>query len=280
MAILKAQTVKWSARLKVEAQEASIAGIVTDGSYQVESIGAKTIKIIGVATPTINVYVPGAGLTYEKLTDNETELDIDQMHDFAFEVNEVDELQSTPDFAPVALIKAGRALALTADKFVFGIKTYADADIPAGNKQGTLAVPLVVTVTNVEELLDNMAVALRENHVMDTVVCAVTPRFMSLIRRAKIGSVTDNSSAWDDRTVAKYASMMIVESTELATDPTADGIQILAFSGRALPMAITTQKVESLMNPDDFGELVRGLFVFGDAVLYPKEVAVLSVKFS
>ena len=277
MAITKAQAVNWSMKMKVEAQEASIGLQLADTSYQVDSIGAKTIKIIGVSTPTINTYVPGAGLTYEKLTDNETDLNIDQMHDFAIEVNEVEELQSTPDYAPVALNKAAKELALTADKYLFGINTYGDANIPADNKQGTLAVPLVASTSNVEELLDNMAVALRENHVTDGVTVVVNPKFMSLIRRAKLGTVTDNSEVWNNRTVAKYAGMTIVESTEVAKDPTADGYQILAFSDRALPVAATTQKVESLMNPNDFGELYRGLYVFGSTVLFPEEVAVLSV---
>lgn len=276
MSITKAQTTKWSARVKVEAQEMSIAAQVADTSYQVESVGAKTIKIIGVATPTINDYVPGAGLTYEALTDNETDLNIDQMHDFAFAVNDVEEAQSTPDYAPVALMKAAKALALKADAYVFGSNTYANANIPAGNKFGTLAAPIAITISNVEEYLDNLAVALRENHVSEGITCVVNPKFMSLIRRAKLGTVTDNSADWDNRTVSKYAGMTIVESTEVVKDPTADGYQILAFSNRAIPMAATLQKMESLKNPDDFGDLTRGLFVFGSTVLYPEEVAVLS----
>ena len=70
--------------------------------------------------------------------------------------------------------------------------------------------------------------------------------------------------------------MTIVESTEIVKDATADGYQILAFSARAIPMAATLQKMESMKNPNDFGDLTRGLYVFGSTVLYPEEVSVLS----
>ena len=278
MAITKSQTINWSAKVRVEAQDASIIGTVADKSYQVDSVGAKSIKVIGVADPTINVYVPGAGLTYEALTDNEIDLALDQMHDFAFEVNEVEMAQSKPDYVPAAVTKAGIALGLKADSYFLGSNTYANASIPAGSKLGTLAVPIALTTSNIEEYLDALGVALSENSV-GAGYCVLPPKAMSLIRRAGISVVTDNSALWAGRTVSSYAGLTLIQSNQVVVDGTADGYQILAFSPRAVAFASTIQKVETLMNPDDFGQLVRGLFVFGSEVIYPKEVAVLSATF-
>jgi hypothetical protein len=276
MAITKSQTTRWAAKVKVEAMENSIAATVADLSYQTEAVGADTIKIVGVADPTINVYVPGAGLTYEKLTDNETDLSLNQMHDFAFEVNEVEVAQSTPDFVPAAVEKAGKLLALKADTYIFGSNTYGNASIPAGNKFGSIGSSIALTTDNIEEYLDKMATALSENNVGGA-YCILPPKAMSLIRRAGFASVTDNAAMWAGRTVSSYAGLTLIQSNQVAKAGTgSDEYQILAFSPRAIPMAATTQKVESLKNPDDFGDLVRGLYVFGSVVLFPSEVSVLS----
>lgn len=277
MAITVSQTTKWSSIVRVEALENSIGPQISNKSWQQESEGAKTVKIIGVADPTINTYVPGAGLTYEKITDNEIDLDLDQYRDFALEVNELEVAQSTPDYVPASVEKAGKLLAVEADKYMFGSNTYGNSDIPADNKFGSIGSSIALTTTNIEEYIDKMATALREQHVTDGGYCVIPPSVMSLIRRAGFATVTDNSAMWEGRTVARYAGLDLVESTELTqAGAGSNEYQILAFSTRAIAYAATLQKVESLMNPDDFGSLIRGLYAFGTEVVYPLEVSVLS----
>jgi hypothetical protein len=278
MAITKSQTTRWSANVKVEAQEQSIAASVANLAWQAEAVGAKTIKIIGVGTPTIATYVPGDGLTYEALTDNEVDLNLSVFKEFSFSVNELEQAQSTPDYVPAALTKAGRALALEADKDLF--LNYTNASIPAGNKIGSVGSSVSIVEANVLRTVATMAQKLRENHVpRDEAWLVVPPWFMTKLQQAAQSVLQENTEVFEFGVVYKYAGLNIVESTELAAVGTdSDEYQIMAFSQRAIAHAATIQKIESLMNPEDFGELVRGLYAFGSEVVYPAEVVVLSAE--
>lgn len=274
MAITKSQTTRWSANVRVEAQEQSIAASVANLAWQTDAVGAKTVKIIGVATPTIATYTPGSGLTYEALTDNEIDLDLDVYKEFSFSVNELEVLQSTPDYVPAAITKAGKALALEADKDLF--LNYDNSDIPAGNKIGSVGSSVDILEANVLRYVSQMAQKLRENHVpRGEAWLVVPPWFMTKLQIAAQSVLTENSQVFEFGVVFKYAGLNIVESTELAAVGTgSDEYQVMAFSQRAIAHAATVQKIESLMNPDDFGELVRGLYAFGSAVIFPNEVVV------
>jgi len=280
MAISYSETVKYAARVKVEAQENSIIATVANMEYQVESAGAKTVKIIGVSTPTIAPYTPGGTLTYEDLTDNETDLNLDQMNEFSFRVNEVEKMQSAPDYVPPAIVKSGRALGRTADAYFLGSDVYGNADIPAENKIGSIGSSEEILEVNVLRYTSTAARKLREQHVQrDQAWMVVPPWYMQKIAEAAGQRLQDNMQVFEFGTVFKYAGLNIVESTEVVAAGTGDDeYQILAFSQRAIPFAATVQKVESLMNPTDFGELVRGLYVFGATVLYPDEVVVMSAE--
>jgi hypothetical protein len=276
MAITNAQTKRWAQALKIEAAEASILPSIANKSWQVDAVGASSIDIIGIERPAITPYVKGVDLTYPELTDNKVTILIDQYRKFQFRVNTIDLAQTGINYVPESIAMAGQDLGLEADIYGFGSTTYADEAIPADNKFGTLAVPVAITSANVLTYLGKLATALRNNHVMTGGYVEVNPGFMNLIREASLSLVTDNAGLFASRSVARYAGLTIVETTEVAKDATADGYQIMAFSPRAIAYVSNVQEIETLMNPVDFGQVVRGLYAFGTKVVFPKEVAVLS----
>lgn len=276
MAITNAQRKLWSSSLKVEAVEASVLPFISNTAYQMDAIGASTIDVIGIATPSITPYVKGVDLTYPELVDNKVTINIDQANKFNFRVNTIDQAQSGVNYVDPTIVASGKALGLSADKYGFGSTTYDHAGIPASSKLGTLAAPIALTVSNIEEYLDGLATQLRVNHVMGGGYCVLPATVMSLIRRAGITTLTQNADLFANRMVGQYAGLQLIESQEVAVDDTADGIQVLAFSPRALAYVYNVQEMESLMNPVDFGEVVRGLYVFGTEVIFPTELAVLS----
>jgi len=277
MAISNFLADKWSARVENVAIERSVAGIVTSSAYQVEADGAKSVKINFVGDITIGDYTPGSDITVQELDDSQKSLDLDQSKYFAFYADRQDMAQSQADFMAAASDKAGLNIALEADKYVFGANTYGDADIPADNKFGSIGASVALTTSNIEEYISKMATALRENHVVDGGFVVIPPKAMDLIRRAGVGSVTENADLWGGRTVGRYAGLDIVESTEVAkAGAGSDEYQILAFSNRAIPMAVTLQEMSVVETEKRFGYTVKGLYVFGSKVIFPAEVSVLS----
>lgn len=277
MAITNSITTKWAAAAKVELQENSIGMMITDGQWSVESEGAKTISIIGVTTPTISDYVPGTTeLSYEAITDNKIDIDLDVYKSFSFKYDEVEVAQSTPDYVPAAMTQAGGALALEADSKVLGL--YGATAIPAANKIGAIAASIDIKEANILRYIGSVAGKLRAQHVARGTGFMVVPVwFMDKFVQAAGSKLTDNAQVFDSGVVYKYAGLNIIESTEVYEMGTGDDeAQIMAFSPRAIGMGVTVSKVETLKNPNAFGELVRGLFAFGADVVYGTEVVVLS----
>lgn len=279
MAITKSQTTVWAARVKVAAREASMALTLANKEYQVNAVGAKTIKVIGVNTPTISTYDPATGIaSYEKLTDTEVDIIIDQYKMFNYQIQDLDLAQSAPDFTPAGLIQAGDALGLQADGYFFGSTIYADSGIPAANKIGAIGSSIALTATNIQQQLGKLATALRRQHVArGNMWCALPPEAFSLLNEASWATLTDNKTEWSTGLIYEYAGMKIVESTEVTAAGVGDDeYQIMAFSPRAIALVANINKMEQMRNPDDFGDLVRGLYVYGAKVLYPDELAILS----
>lgn len=279
MAISNFKANKWSAKVETEAIERSIAAQITSNNYQSEANGANQLMINLVGDINIGDYTSSTDMTIQTLSDSQKILALSQQKYFAFGVDDTDKAKSQADFEKSAMEKAGKKIALTADTYVLGSNTYADTSIPTGNKVGSIGSSVTLTTTNIEENLSKLGTILRENDVDDTVYVTVPPAVMDLIRRAKIGSVTDNMEAFDNRTVAKYGGMIIVESNQVAKAGTgSDEYQVIANSGRAIPMGILINKVEKVGREKQFGSIIKGLYVFGAKVLFPKEVAVLSCE--
>jgi len=277
MAISKFLSDKWSTLVENVAIETSIAGIVTSNAYQMEANGSKSVKINFVGDITIGDYTPDTDITVQVLSDTQKTLQLNQNKYFAFSVDRLNMAKAQGDFMTAASEKAGKTIALEADKYVFGVSTYGDVSIPAGNKFGAIAASIALTTGNIEEYLSKMATALRKNHVVDGGYVVLPPEAMDLIRRAGVGSVTDNSDIWGGRTVGKYAGLDIVESTELTEAGTGtDEFQILAFSKRAIPMAVALEEMSAVEAEKRFGWTVKGLYSFGSKVIFPAEVSVLS----
>lgn len=278
MSISKSQKTVWAAKIKVEAMEASQALTLSNGEYQASAVGAETIKIIGVNAPVITDYVKGTGIpSYDDLTDTEIDLNLTIAKKFNYKIQDIDVAKSV-DYVPAGLIQAAHALGLEADTAFFGV--YSDAGIPAGNKVGSVGSSVALTAANIQQQLGKLATILRRQHVArGNMWCALPPEAFGLLNEASWATLTDNKTEWSSGLIYEYAGMKIVESTEVAAVGTGDDeYQIMAFSPRAIALAANVNKIESMMNPSDFGEIVRGLYNFGVKVIYGKEVAVLSAQ--
>ena len=269
---------KYSALVELAAQETSIADRVTGGQYQVDAQGAFAIKTARVGDVNIINYTNDTDLSaLQSLTDEAVTINLNQKKAFNFSVDDVDQAQSAGDFSPAAMTQAARGLALEADKYAFGL--FGDTAIPAANKIGTLAVPISVTEANVDTNIYSMKEALDAQNAGPNRWLIVPSWFMTKLALSglatQLGEVVKNE-LFTEGEVIRYAGFNIVQSNSLTVDDTADGYQIMAFTDRALPLVANVQKVETLRNPNRFGEIVRGLYVFGAKIVFPKEVAVLS----
>lgn len=265
MAITNFQTERWSAVVELAAQEQSIAGQVASDLYQADAAGAKVINATSINTPTIGTYDANTGITYGDLTDSNTPINLDQYRYFSFKVEDIDQAQSQADITNPAITEAGRALALTADAYMFGLHGSFNGQIDDG-----AGAALSVTSADVEEVILNAKEELDGNNAGPDRVLVVSPWFHNKMVLAGIASLSDNVDLYRSGRVGQFGGFEVFMSNQLAS-PQADEHHVLAFTRRAMPYAALVQRVESLRLESQFADAVRGLYVFGGAVKWAGE---------
>ena len=279
MAISNFLSTKWSSLVELAAQETSIAARITGGQYQADATGTTAVKAAVVGDINIIDYTNDTDLSaLQKLSDEAITITMNQKKAFNFTVDDVDNAQSAADFSPAAMTQAAKGLALAADAYVLGL--YGDAAIPAGNKLGSVGSSVAITSANVDEYIYSMKEILDENNAGPNRWLVVPSWFMSKLALAGLGkdlAEMTMDGIWKTGEIVSYAGFNIVQSNQISAVGTgSDEYQIMAFTDRAIPMCTNVNKIEALRNPSRFGDIVRGLFVFGADVAFGKEVAVLS----
>ena len=277
MADFKAE--KWSSLVELAAQETSIAARITGNQYQADATGTSAINTSRVGDISIADYTANTDLsTAQVLAEVANVISLNQKKAFNFAVDDVISSQAAADFEPAAMTQAAKGLALEADKYVLGL--YSNASIPAANKIGSVGSSVAITDINIDAKIYEMKEILDVNDAGPERYLVVPSWFMNTLALNGLGTQLGEmkkDGIWEEGEVVRYAGFNIVQSNQVkAVGTGSDEYQIMAFTGRAIPMAATISKIETLRNPKQFGDIIRGLYVFGANVVFPKEVAVLS----
>lgn len=257
----------------------------TDYEGEIKNKG-DTVEIRTTPSITINDYVVGGGLTYEKPTSDKVELHIDKAKYFAFEVNDVDAYQADIQLMDDWSDDAGQQMKIAIDKVILGA-VYADvAAENAGNTAGVESssydmgatnTPLAITKANILDYIVDAGSVLDEQNVPDTDRWIVLPTWMNgMLKKSDLRDASimgDNTSVFRNGKVGTLDRFTVYMSNNMSkvTDPTTtnQATNIIFGHKKALTFASQMTSMENLPNPSDFGQLVRGLNVFGFEVIDP-----------
>lgn len=257
----------------------------TDYEGEIRNQG-DTVMIRTVPSITINDYVIGGGLSYEKPTSDKVELHIDRGKYFAFEVNDVDAYQSDLKLMDDWSDDAGQQMKIEIDRVILS-EVYADA--AAENAGATAGVdsssydlgesgaPLSITKANILDVIVDCGSVLDEQNVPDTNRWIVIPTWANgMLKKSDLKDASimgDDTSVFRNGKVGTLDRFTVYQSNNMSkvTDPTTTDVvtNIIFGHKKAITFASQMTKMEDLPNPDDFGQLVRGLNVFGFEVIDP-----------
>jgi hypothetical protein len=288
----------WSGKLVEKFYTATVFGAIANTDYEGE-VSDFGDQVIIRTTPTITItnYTIGLGLTYEVPSSASTSLDLNKGKYFAFAVDDVDGFQADIDLMDDWSEDASEQLKIAVDSDVLtNIPAGVDA-ANTGNSAGAISgdIALGATGTNGSNavLLDKTSIV---DHIIDygTVLdeqnVPETGRWMVLpawaIGRIKKSDLKDASLAGDSVSIARNGLVGMVDrfyiylSNNIAgiTEGTATLYRPIAGHMAGLTFAAQMVKMETLPNPDTFGQLVRGLNVYGYKVLEGKYLASGYVK--
>lgn len=284
----------WSGKLLVKFYEATVLSEITNTDYEGEIKGHGD-KVIIRTIPSISIkdYVKGQKLTYETPESPAVELLIDKGKYWAFVVDRVDKVQSDIALLDKWAGDASEQLKIAIDKDVLG-NIY--DDVHAANKGataglksasfnlGTTGAPVALTPTNILDTIVDCGTVLDEQTVPEDGRFMVLPPWaVGMLKKSDIkdASLTgDNTSVLRNGRVGMIDRFTIYTSNLLAT--TTDGAYTVynIIFGHKLATTFANQitETETLKSAEVFGDLVRGLSVYGYKVLKPEALGWLYAR--
>lgn len=301
----------WSAKLNAKFYKASVYGEIANTDFQGE-ISSMGDKVVINTAPSITVlpYSAGTNLTYQAPTPDVQELLIDKGFYFAFHVNDVLAYQAKPDLMDMFSADAAEQMRVKIDSTVlyntFSQAAAANKGATAGVNSGaynlgTDAAPITLTASNVVQKVLELASVLDEQNVPETdrwlVIDPATRALLfqsdlakayatgdstSPVRNGKIGTidrftvyVSNNLPKGAAGTDTPWVSGDGSEDSITTTGTVAKRRAIIAGHKSAITFASQITKMETVRNPNDFGDYIRSLNVFGYKVVKPEAMALL-----
>lgn len=255
---------------KIQNALETLTGLRTHCDYEFEKELVKAgnkLKITGSVAPTIGTYVPGTDIDIENVEGNDQELVIDQFKYFARYFDNVDKAQSIPGVLENDSKECARYLHEEGDKYVASILK-AGVDNETIAKSATAITP---NKTNVVGAVEDGLVALYEKNVKptDELYGEFSPKFYSALRQSLTEVLTNNVELAKKGAVGKYNNVMVCIENLL---PTAEGVKYnFIRTSKAVAFAGQIDQVKAVEKEKGFGDIVKGLYVYGAKVVRPEQ---------
>lgn len=270
----------WAKKLLERFYDATVLAAISQTDYEgeIRNMGDKVV-INKIPDLTINNYRMGDTLTYERPPADTLELLIDQGKYWAFALDDVADVQAMIKMTGPWAENASEQLKIVVDTetlaFLVG---KADADNrgdDAGrisdNDLGIAATPVALDKTNVIDYIVDHGTVLDESNCPESGRKLVIPTWMAgLIKKSDL---KDASITGDSVSVMRNGRLGMVDRFELYTSNllpmTGANHYVFAMHPKALTFATQLTKTETLRAESTFGDLMRGLMVYGRQVVQP-----------
>lgn len=281
----------FSKRMLERFYDASIAPMISNTDYEgeIRNMGDKVI-VNRVPAITISDYEIGDLLTYERPATETTELLINQGHSWSFQLDDVQDAQQLTNMLPLWADDASERMKIRVDTnilaFLLGKALAANRGATAGRisadiNLGTGAAPLQVGNgagdVNPIDLIVDLGTVLDEQNIPESNRKLIVPAwFAGMIKKSEL---KDASLAGDGTSIVRNGRIGIIDRFELYVSnllpsPTAPANKaIFAIHPKAMTFAAQLSKTEKLRAESTFGDLMRGLMVYGRQVMLPEAVA-------
>lgn len=296
----------WSAKMNAKFYAASVYASIMNTDWQGDISGLGDKVIINTAPDiTISNYTVGQNLVYQSPTPSTVELNIDRGKVFAFAVSDVLAYQAKPDLMDTFSNDAAEQMKVNIDRdclrdvlvdFLGMASGAANRGATAGARSaafnlGTDNVPIALTGANVLQKILELASVLDEQNIPESdrwlVIDPLTRTLLMQSNLAQAQFMGDATSPVRNGMIGRIDRFTVYVSNQLpralAGQNFTGGAQAGAAARRAIIaghrsaacFASQMTKTETLRNPNDFGDLVRGLQVYGHKVVRAEAFAVL-----
>lgn len=272
----------WSRKLLERFYDATCLSAITNTDYEgeIKQFG-DTIIVNKIPDITIHDYAMGDTLQIERPDADVDTMLIDQGKYWNFILDDVADAQSMLDMMPKWTENASERLKIVVDTNVLGYKVgkaaatnrgAAAGRISANVNLGVSAAPVELTKANVLDYIVDIGQVMDEANVPEGRRKLVIPSWMAAL--IKKSDLKDASVTGDSQSVMRNGRLGMIDRFELYTSnllpKTGANHYVFAMDPRATSFAAQLTKSESMRAESTFGELVRGLMVFGRKTFHPE----------
>lgn len=272
----------WSARILSALKKSLVYGgpAVVNRDYEGDIVVAgDTVHITSFVDPTIRDYTPETNITVDSISDATLALVVDQMKYFAFDVDDVSRRQAIAGWVEEATSRGAYKLLDTVDQFLANLMF--NAVNGTANDLGPITAT-VSTNTGYGAVLVALRTALNRANVPSQGRFAILPpevsaaflqdnRFLSAAQSGDQGN-----DALNNGHIGRALGFDLYESNNVPTE-TVGVYDVIAGHPMATTYAEQILETTAQQRELRFGDLVKGLHVYGAKVTRPDCLALASV---
>jgi len=287
----------WSGKLIENFYDATVLAAISNTDYEGEIKGqGDTVNIRTTPNITIRDYVKGQNLVVENPDKPKLQLLIDKGEYFACVEDDIDRVQSDINLMDQWSKDASEQMKVKIDQRVL---TDLLPDISALNRGaaagrisqafnlGTSAAPLTVSkdgaggTTPVTDLIVDMGTVLDENNCPESGRFLVIPaRMAGLIKKSEL---KDASLSGDSQSVMRNGRLGMIDRFTIYVshnlNVSSGKFSIIAGTKMGFTFASQMTEMENIRSESTFGDIIRGLQVYGYKVVKPEALSSAVVQF-
>ena len=274
----------WSLKMLIKFYKNTVFGEIANTDYEGEIKGSgDKVQIRLIPDITIRNYVVGQNLVRERPATQKITLNIDKGKYYSMSVNLVELHQSDIAYIEKWTDDAGEQLKIAIDSDILG-NVYSDAHasnagatagvVTSSFNMGVAGTPVALDKTNILDFIVDMGTVLDEQNVPETDRWLVLPPMLcGMIKKSdlKDASLTgDSVSPMRNGKMGMIDRFTVYKSNQIASTADASGVtayNIMAGSKHAITFASQLTDTRTIPNPNDFGDLIEGLQVYGYDVI-------------
>ena len=279
----------WSAKLIQKFYAATVLAAISNTDYEgeIKAQGDK-VKIRTVPDIVISDYTAGQNLTVQRPTSAIVELNVDKGKYWNAIVDDVIAVQTDIDMMNKWSGDASEKMKITIDRDVLAVlgaltnaanRSATAGKLSANINLGVTGTPLALTKSNVLEVLVDLNETLSQQNIPEVDRWFVIPYWVSSL--IKKSDIKDASLSGDGTSVLRNGRIGMIDGTTIyssnnlpqVTDTGLSCSNIYAGHRNALTFASQLIKTETLRAETTFGDLMRGLQVYGYQMIDPTAMA-------
>lgn len=275
----------WSKKLLERFYDATVLNAISNTDYEGEIKGqGDTVIVNKIPDITISNYRMGDTLTVERPVATTDTMLIDQGKYWSFIMDDVADAQALIDMVPKWAENASEQLKIVVDTdvlaYLVGKAVATNRGATAGRistniNLGIAATPVAITPVNVVDYIVDLGTVLDEANCPETGRKLVVPAWLA--GQIKKSDLKDASLSGDSVSIARNGRLGTIDRFELFVSnllpKTGANHYVFALHPKALSFATQLTKTESLRSESTFGNIMRGLMVYGRKVFQDSLIA-------